>query len=151
MNQEVWDIGKKIEGYNKVNDKFAENPYYVTLKKRFNREEIMYFSLLKRMTENCNLNKTIILYFYKKSQVCPMCDSQAFVLTDLRYAAGEDVAVFSFDSDLELPSVNMLISHYNVTGYPCIVVDGETFCGSVYDKDKLANLLCSKNSNLSIC
>lgn len=154
MNKELWGLGQRIDSYRMVTEEFRKNPFYVEQKKTFNRREVLYFSMLKRMKEMCDLNQTIVTYFYRKKEECPDCDAQSFVLSDIKHDLenidrDEELAIFSFDVNMELPSIDLLVEVYNVTEYPCVIIENTPHCG-LRDKDELKSLLCSA-SKLSIC
>jgi hypothetical protein len=149
MDKTLWDTGIKIDRYREATEKFITDPFYLEQKKKFNRNEIIYFSLLQNMKQWCTFNQTTILYFYKKKEECPKCDAQAFVLTDLNREIDPEIAIFSFDSNLELPSIKTLELFYDVNEYPCIVIENSTYCG-LHDKNEMIDLLCT-HSNISLC
>jgi hypothetical protein len=154
MNTGLWDLGKKIDEYRKVTEEFAKDPFYIAQKREFNRQEVLYFSTLQSMNEKCNINQTIISYFYKKKEECPDCDAQSFVLQDIKrdletQNMENELAIFSFDTDLDLVTIDLLTKFYNVTSYPCIVIENISYCG-LYDKNTLTSILC-EHTNLSIC
>lgn len=149
MDETLWEAGVKIDTYREVTEKFTVDPFYLKQKQKFNRNEILYLSMLKEMKDWCEFNQTIILYFYKKKEDCPDCDSQAFVLTDLNKEIDDEIAIFSFDSDLQLPSVKTLELFYNIDSYPCLVIEDDTYC-ELHNKDKLIEGLCNYK-NLSVC
>ena len=149
MDKTLWETGLKIDKYREVTEKFITDPFYINQKKKFNRNEIIYFSMLKEMKDWCEFNQTVILYFYRKKEFCGDCDAQSFVLTDLNKEIGDEIAIFSFDSDLELPSVSTLELFYNITSYPCMVVEDDTYCG-LYDKNSLVDVIC-KYRDISLC
>lgn len=149
MDKTLWDTGVKIDRYREVTEKFITDPFYLSQKRKFNRNEILYLSMVKEMKDWCEFNQTIILYFYKKKEDCPDCDNQAFVLTDLNKEIDDEIAIFSFDSDLGLPSVDTLELFYNVTSYPCIIIEDDTHC-RLYNKNQLVDILCSYR-DLSLC
>ena len=102
----------------------------------------------------CGFDYTIVSYFYRKKEFCPDCDAQSFVLSDIKkdledLERDEELLIFSFDADLELPAVNILIRHYNITEYPSIIIDDRPYTG-LYKKNGLKKMLC-KDNNLSIC
>ena len=148
MDKTLWDTGVKIDRYREATEKFITDPFYLEQKKKFNRNEIVYFSLLQNMKQWCTFNQTTILYFYKKKEFCPDCDAQAFVLTDLNREIDPEIAIFSFDSDLGLPSIRTLELFYKVDSYPCTVIEDIAYCG-LHDKDEMEELLC-ENGNISL-
>jgi len=149
MDKTLWDTGVKIDRYREVTEKFITDPFYLNQKRKFNRNEIIYFSMLQNMKQWCEFNQTTILYFYKKKEDCPDCDAQAFVLTDLNREIDSEIAIFSFDSDLELPSIKILELFYDIKSYPCIVVENNTYCG-LHNKNEMIDILCGYK-NISLC
>lgn len=149
MDKTLWDTGVKIDRYREVTEKFITDPFYLNQKRKFNRNEIVYFSMLQNMKQWCEFNQTTILYFYKKKEDCPDCDAQAFVLTDLNREIDSEIAIFSFDSDLELPSIKILELFYDIKSYPCIVVENNTYCG-LHNKNEMIDILCGYK-DISLC
>jgi len=149
MDKTLWDTGVKIDRYREVTEKFITDPFYLNQKRKFNRNEIIYFSMLQNMKQWCEFNQTTILYFYKKKEDCPDCDAQAFVLTDLNREIDSEIAIFSFDSDLELPSIKILELFYDIKSYPCIVVENNTYCG-LHNKNEMIDILCGYK-DISLC
>ena len=149
LDKTLWDTGIKIDRYREVTEQFVDDPFYIDQKRKFNRNEVVYLSMLENMKHVCDFNQTIILYFYKKKEDCKDCDAQAFVLTDLNKEIDEEIAIFSFDLNLELPSLKTLQVFYNITSYPCIVVENSTYCG-LLDKNQIEDILCDYREH-SIC
>jgi len=149
MDKTLWDAGVKIDRYREATEKFITDPFYIDQKRKFNRNEVVYFSMLQNMKQWCRFNQTTILYFFQKKEDCPDCDAQSFVLTDLNKEIDDEIAIFSFDSDLELPSVRTLELFYNITSYPCLVVENSTNCG-LHNKNDLIDLIC-EHKDISLC
>jgi len=149
LDKTLWDTGLKIDRYREATEKFITDPFYLDQKKKFNRNEVIYLSMVQSMKEVCNINQSVILYFYKKKEECPDCDAQAFVLTDLNKEIDDEIAIFSFDSNLELPSISALQLFYNISSFPCIVIEDETYCG-LHDKNNVVDILCKYREH-SIC
>jgi len=149
MDKTLWDTGVRIDRYREATEKFITDPFYLRQKEKFNRNEVIYFTMLQNMKQWCEFNQTIILYFYRKKEECPDCDAQSFVLTDLNKEIDSELAIFSFDSNLDLPSINTLELFFNITSYPCIVVEGNTRCG-LYGKKDLIDVICD-SKNISLC
>jgi len=154
MDKGLWDLGIKIDLYRQVTENFMHDPFYVEQKTEFNRKEVLYFAMLKKMKDMCAINQTIVSYFYKKKEECPDCDAQSFVLADIKrdlenINKENELAIFSFDTDLGLSSINLLARVYNVTSYPSIVVGNATYSG-LHNKKETINILC-REKKLSIC
>jgi hypothetical protein len=151
LDSNIWRLGDKIDNYRQLSREYMNDPYYQLQKQKFNRQEVIYLAILKAMKRSCQLNQTEILYFYQKGEECKTCDDQAYVLTYFNQRIDPEIAIFSFDADLNLPSVDVLRSLYNVTEYPCLVVEDSVYCG-LRDKVELQGILCDRSGNsLSLC
>jgi len=150
MDENLWDLGIKIEKYRKLTEEYMKDSFYITQKETFNRKQIIYYSLLKEVEEWCGQDRTTILYFYKKKEECEDCDAMSFVLTNIKKDVENELAIFSFDANLELNSLNVLIDHYNVSSYPCIVIEDKTYCG-FKDRSETIKNICNENENFSLC
>ena len=153
MNKELWELGIKIDAYRQVTEEFMKDPFYLDQKRKFNRKEVLYFTMFKKMKEICDVDQTIVSYFYRKKDYCPDCDAQSFVLGDIKRDLNKkkdyNLAIFSFDTDLGLSSISILVRYYNITSYPCTVIGDNPHCG-LYNKESMVDLLCESN-DLAIC
>lgn len=152
MNKDLWDLGVKIDEYRQASEEFTKSPFYIEQKKTFNQRSILYFSMLLRLKAMCDVNQSLVTFLYKKKEECPDCDSQSFVLSDIRNdledeSRSNELALFSFDVDLDLPSIALLVKYYNITEYPCVIVEDTPFCG-LHNKDEMKKLICD---NASLC
>src|SRR3989338_3262776 len=141
MDKNLWETGIKIDKYREATEQFVRDPFYLEQKIKFNRNEIIYLSMLKKMKEQCSINQTVISYFYKKKEDCRDCDAQAFVLSDLNKEIDSEMAMFSFDSDLGLASISTLSLFYNISSFPCIVVEDDAYCG-LKNKNQIVDIIC---------
>jgi hypothetical protein len=146
----LWDLGLKLETYRVATEEFQKDPYYLDQKKRFNENEILYMAFLTKVKKECELNTTIISFFYKNSAECKTCDDQSFVLTDIKREFQEEVSVFAYDVDLDVENVHLLSKFYGVNEYPCIVINEQMSCG-IQDKNFIMQRICTANSNITAC
>lgn len=154
MNKNIWDLGIKIDQYRQSTEQFLQDPFYIEQKTEFNRKQILYFAMLKKTKEDCKINTTIVAFFYKRKEDCKDCDAQSFVLSDIirdleKMEKNSELAIFSFDADMDIPTIKMLIKAYNIEKYPAIVIGNMPYFG-LYDKDEIKSILCKQNK-LSIC
>lgn len=154
MNKYIWKLGQKIDQYRVASEEFMKDNYYLEQKIRFNEYEVNYFLLMKNMVKRCNMSKKIILFFYQNSADCKKCDDQSFILTDIKEMDEKnkqnEIAIFSYDMDLNISSLDILTKYYEVGSYPCLVIDGNSYCG-IQDKDTIMSLICENADNFTIC
>jgi hypothetical protein len=145
----LWDLGLKLESYRVATEEFQKDPFYLEQKRLFNENEVLYMTFLTKLKKECDLNTTIISFFYKNSEDCRKCDDQSFVLTDLKRSLKDDVAIFSYDMDLNITNINLLSEYYEITEYPCVVINEAKFCG-IQDKAFIMEKICVED-NFSYC
>lgn len=129
MDKDLWDFGKKLDKYRIASEQFEKDTFYTQSKAVFNKNEMLYYLLLLKSRAACNTKPNSVVYFYKNSRECGLCDSQAFVLSDLKTKHGNSLSVFAFDTDIPSASIATLRELYNVSSYPCVVINGEPMCG----------------------
>ena len=155
MNKYIWNLGQRIDRYRAATEEFTKDEFYIEQKTKFNEQEMIYFLLMRNIIQKCNITKELVLFFYKNSDECKKCEDQSFILTDIKETEDkmkrDQIAVFSFDMDLNISTVKMLSDYYNINPneLPCIVIGKDKYCG-IQDKDRILDLLCKRN-NLTIC
>jgi len=154
MDSYIWNLGEKIDKYRAASEEFQKDEYYINQKKIFNENELVYLLLMNRMIKKCNISKQVILFFYQNSADCRKCDDQSFILNDISLLDDEDnyrdTAIFSFDMDLNLSTLNLLSKYYEIEKYPCIIINEEKYCG-IQDKLSIMNRICSEHRSLDVC
>lgn len=154
LDTQLWNLGLKIENYRAASEEFDKNPFYKEQKRVFNENEVFYMLILKKVQSECSINdsekQVIIQFFYRNSDVCKKCDDQSFVLSDINEDLDDYIAIFSFDLDLNITSIDVLSKYYNVSSLPCVVIEDESFCG-MRDKDFIVDKICSVNPSIPIC
>jgi hypothetical protein len=157
LDTSLWDLGAKLDKYRIATEEFEESSYYLHQKSVFNKNSLKYYLFMKSMVKHCGLNKKLITYFYQDSKKCPKCDDQSFILRDITLLDKKlnpddsELAIFSFDTDLGLQSIDMITKYYNFSHYPCLVIDGVPSCGIQGKKQIIRSLCSSSNNSLKIC
>lgn len=150
LESRLWNLDIRIKEYREISRDFASDEFYIKEKKRLNRREIIHLSMLDELKKICDYQQTVILYFYGECEKNRLCEQQGLVLTYINQRIDPEIAIFSFDADLDLPSVNSLMKLYNITEYPCVVIEDHTHCG-LHNSMELRELMCKYNKELSIC
>lgn len=150
LESRLWKLDERIKRYRDAQEAFTSEEFYIKEKKRLNRREIIQLSLLSRVKNMCDYNQTVILYFYGNCRTDPNCGEQGFVLSYINERIDPEIAILSFDGDRDVQVVRTLMKAYNVTQYPCIVIEDSTYCG-LRDREEVERLLCENSPYLSIC
>jgi hypothetical protein len=149
----IWKIGEDIDKYRSATEEFQKSEYYLKQKNTFNENEVYYFLVMKNMLRKCNMSKQIVLFFYQNSEDCKKCDDQSFILTDLKKIDdkySKELAIFSFDTDLNISTINLLTKYYKTYNFPCLVINEKTYCG-IQDRDYIVEKLCEQTNTTDIC
>ena len=152
LNSYIWKLGQDIDNYRTASEEFQKNQYYVQQKKIFNENEVYYYLLLRKMEKKCNITKMNILFFYKNAVDCKKCDDQSFILSDISKMDDDykkEIAVFSYDLDLNISTITLLAKYYDVHEFPCVVINETPYCG-IQDKSFIMKKVC-ETENISIC
>ncbi len=153
LDSTLWKLGERLDKYREATEEFYKSEYYKRQKQIFNENQVFYYLLMKKMIEQCEIDKSTILFFYADSTICRQCDDQSFILSDINqidYEKGkQDIAIFPLDTDLNITTINLLYQYYNVTELPCIIIDEEKFCG-IRGKQFIMEEICERN-NIYFC
>jgi HJR/Mrr/RecB family endonuclease len=150
LDKTTWQLGQKIDQYRAASEEFRKDPYYLQQKQVFNENEMLYLLLLKKVKETCDMQQSIIIFFYQNSDDCKKCDDQSFILTDIHRDIDKDAAIFSFDIDLNLTTVRLLREYYDVKELPCVVIDDHPYCG-IQGRDFIVGKICENVTTLPQC
>ena len=118
--------------------------------RRYILDNVRYFLLTQQSQERCDIDILTILYFY--SPQCPSCPTQGTILSYFKELYGEKVLIFPINLEFrtEEPMVEILMSQYNITKYPSLVIKGQKYEG-VLTKEELQEIICSNLQNIAEC
>lgn len=118
--------------------------------RRYIIDNLRYFLLADQSKEKCNLNIVPIIYFYATD--CPSCPNQGTILSYYKKIFGDQVLVFPINLDLkgEEPMIEIIMSQYNVTKYPTLVVENQKYEG-VIDKESMLKIICKSLKDAPEC
>lgn len=150
LDENIWDLGIRLENYEQASSDLYDDPFYKEQKRMFNEQQIRYMSMIQQVENNCDVERTIVAYFYRNDSACDKCNDQSFVLGDLNEQYGEQLSMFAYDLDLNSTSLDLLAKYYGVDRVPCLVIEGETTCG-MQGQRRVESRLCSVDSPPRFC
>lgn len=123
LSQEVSELGSRLA--------LAEsqlgngNAQVQELRKQYTLLQIRDYLLTKRLAEKCEVDPTVVLYFYSnKPGACEDCDRAAVALGYL-HESNPKLRVYAFDYDLDLGALKTLIAVEKVApDFPAFVIEG---------------------------
>jgi hypothetical protein len=112
----------------------------IDAKKRYSLLLIKDYLLSQRLSEECGLKSTFVIYFYEDTAKCPECIKTGASLSALR-SKYERMRVYAFDYNLDLPIIKTLASVYKVDrNLPAVVINKKAYYG-LTTKDQIDALL----------
>lgn len=146
-NNDLDQLAGQLSEYSEENIIFTRDEL-TGVKKRYSNLLVKAWLLQEGIKENCGQSSVSILYFYDRD--CPDCILQGGMLTVLKEDFKESVMIFPFDHSLDVSTIGLLESRYNVTEFPSVVVENATYSGLVRN-DLLRESICSSIPEHASC
>jgi hypothetical protein len=126
LNNEIENIGYQLtflEEEKQVYDDELKRNYFVL--------EGESYLLSQKVKATCNDSTVLLIHFYSNANCGQLCKDQGTAVMQARdELAGEiEMRLFSFDGELDSPVAEAFEAEYNVTGYPTLVINGQTYSG----------------------
>ncbi len=127
LSGEIGTLGDKLTRLESERGTLDSETLY--LKQYYSLLQIKDYLLSKRLSETCNKKTVFLIYLYENKDTCPTCESQGYVLTEVRKQY-PDLRVYSFDTNLDLSAIKTLLSLYKVEPErPAIIIQGKPYYG----------------------
>jgi len=101
----------------------SEDKDVLYLKERYSLLQIKDYLLVKELSNKCGYNITTVLYF--SGENCSECKNQSIVLDAIR-EENDNIRVYWFDGAINVATVNILETLFNISSYPALVIGDET-------------------------
>lgn len=113
---------------------------YENLKRNYLLANIRYNLLAERSKAQCGTDLVRVLYFY--SEGCSVCGDQGYLLSNMKSDLEEKLLVFPIDTSFSKePMVSVLMTQYNVTEFPALVIEEKKYTG-FQGKEALLSGIC---------
>ena len=120
---ELLDVSERVEFME--NQLGQQNPQVKRLKEYYSTLLIKYWLFTKDTRENCQDNKVqYIIYFYSSKEACPFCDSQGYILSNIR-KDNPNIRIFAFDYTLNNAALNTLKKMFitDLERFPILIIN----------------------------
>ncbi len=121
--EELLEVSEKVEYME--NQLGQQNSQVKRLKENYSTLLIKHWLFTKDIRENCvDKNVQYIIYFYSSKEECPFCDSQGFILSNIR-KDDPDVRIFAFDYRLNNAALNTLKKMFvkDLERFPILIIN----------------------------
>lgn len=133
------ELTRKMEIVNEYekNALFNEEKFNLQLRDYF-LTEVQFLLVSQEIDQKCSKDNLKIIYFYDENKF----NTQGDVLDYVRKLFNGKVLVFSFNSAFDKePLIKTLLTSYNITQFPSVVVEHEVFQGHT-SVETLLNTVC---------
>jgi len=152
LENNVAELGESLDEFLEFKKQTTLNKdQYQLAHRKYLIDNIRYWFFATRTQERCSMDLSTVLYFYSGKK-CDDCPDQGFILTFFKNLYDERLLIFPIDTDVaeDEPLIALLLSKYNVTTYPSIVILDKKYEG-VVRKDALAIAICDSFDNTASC
>lgn len=128
LSQEMSSLGERLASAESRLG--SDNKQVLELKKQYTLLQIRDYLLTKRLSENCDIDPTVVLYFYSNQPgSCEDCDRAAYGLSYL-HELNPALRVYAFDYNLDLGALKTLIAVEDVEpDFPAFIIEGDSVYG----------------------
>ncbi|MFT4261683.1 MAG: hypothetical protein ACMXX9_04600 [Candidatus Woesearchaeota archaeon] len=123
LNEELDDLSGKVEFME--NQLGRNNQEVIKLKNFYSIVQLRHYLLMTKLTEQCDLNTSNIVYFYSNEGDCPECNEQGFILSYLKNLY--PINIYSIDINSQNNAVRALKEVYDIETAPSFIIDGEPY------------------------
>lgn len=151
LRKTISDLSNSLDKFQSFkSDTQLNSEDYRLVGRRYLIDNLNYWLFARKSKQACGLDVLSILYFY--TEKCDICPDQGVILTYFKNVFGDKLLVFPIDAELasEEPMVEILLSRFNVTTYPTIIVGDKKYPG-VVSPAVLRELICRELTNESSC
>jgi len=141
LENNINELGKKVAVVIEYEKKalFSQEEFNLQLQDYF-LTEIQFYFLTKEINKKCPQNNVKILYFYDENKD----DTQGDILAYLKKRFGGKLLIFSLNSQFsQEPMIGTLLTYYNITQYPAVVIEEEAYQGHRTVEQLMENI-CSE-------
>ncbi|MEK6886487.1 MAG: hypothetical protein AABW88_01515 [Nanoarchaeota archaeon] len=153
LDKSVSDLSKSLKQFSSYKEKSTsgDSAEVQMVTRNYLLDNLNYWMFAKESKKTCKMDIVNILYFHSENN-CPRCSDQGVILTYYKQLLEDKLLIFPINVDLEETDqiIKILRSRYNVTEYPSIVIEDQTYKG-VIQKDELESLICSNYRNNTFC
>ncbi len=147
-NNKLDSLADQLSGYSTKNILFTKNDVK-NIKSKYTSLLIKDWLLQEKIKKDCDANVVSVIYFYS-TEGCYDCITQGEVLTLLKNKFKDKLMVFPLDVGLKSDMVNILMSRFNVTLTPTVVVNNNKYDG-IISKTQLESIICSELPEIAEC
>lgn len=143
----IYDDASKLEEYDQ-SSKLRSS--FLLTHKRYDLLRTYLWAESKDFSERCpqKFHRVVYLYSYSTQDLDVKAEESFFsrLLLDLKYKYPEEVLLIPIAVDMNLSSVDMLVSSYNLTRFPVVFVDEDVKIDKIITFEELEKIVLDSNT-----
>lgn len=147
-NNKLDIFANQLSGYSKDRILFTRGEVS-EIKTKYTLLLVKDWILQEKIRSDCNASVVSVLYFYSTDS-CDECILQGDILTILKESLRDKLMVFPLDTEIEYDMIDILMTQFNITYMPSLVIDGVTYDG-IMSKGQLTEIICEKLPDIEQC
>ena len=120
IGDKIYEEGSRIEEYEKTN-RFT--PTLALEKERYALLDLQFWLNSIDLKNVCKANYSTVIYFYSQYNKTIEQGFQDKVLWDLKQKCGPKIIYITFPADMEITTINVIKSIYNIEKIPAILIN----------------------------
>ncbi|MFH1229821.1 MAG: hypothetical protein V1678_05375 [Candidatus Aenigmatarchaeota archaeon] len=116
----IYEEGSKVEEYEKIN-RFT--PSIVLEKERYALLDLQFWMNSIDLKKACNADYSTVIYLYSQFNKTAEQGYQDRVLWELKQKCGSQIIYITFPSDMNISTIEVIKSIYNVTKTPAVLIN----------------------------
>jgi hypothetical protein len=152
LEESIKELSYSLEEF----DRYSQNTLfqdeeYTLLERKYLQDNLRYWVFSTQLQEACQSDVINILYFYSDDE-CAVCANQGTILSYFKQKLEDKLLVFPINTDLAENEqfLKILVTSYNVTTYPTLIVNDEKLEG-VQSRAELSRIICEQTNNKETC
>lgn len=134
LGDRIYGEGLKVETYENANKLTDE---ILTEKKRYALLDLQFWENSVEIRKKCGQQFSTVIYFYSQYDKTSEQKTMDVVLGDFKQRCGKATIYITFPADMELSSINLIKSSYNITQFPSVLINEKNLLTGVVSLDDL--------------
>jgi hypothetical protein len=142
FGDKIFREAQQISKYEEANELGKE---IITQHKRFDLLRALFWMNSIEIKQKCNSDYHNVIYFYQyNSPSIEQKSKQAFfsnILAEIKEAQGSNMMLIPISADNDITSINLLISKYNITEFPSVLIDEKVLITEINSSSEIEKYL----------
>jgi hypothetical protein len=118
-----------------------ENPNVIASKELYTAMEVQHFLQIIKYNKNCNISVETVLFFYSNIENPSASETTGYILSTLKTKDPNNLMIYSFDYDLNIPIINTLKEKYSIEKPNTVIINETIKLSDITNIEQMQNYL----------